>query len=201
MMEHHARRLPHWNVIGKPLFVTFRLWGRLPANRVFPPDTLNAGKAFVAMDRILDKAQTGPLFLKIPEIAHCVVEAIKEGESRFRRYDLHSYVVMANRVPMLVTPHVVSQKWLGPLKGFTSHQANQILGRTGSHVWQDESYDHLVRNGEEFRRIQHYIESNPVKAGLVSAPGEIPLVQPSRLKGGCSQDWLPHSYLLHYCVE
>jgi REP element-mobilizing transposase RayT len=81
---------------------------------------------------------------------------------------------MSNHVHMLVTPHVVATKWLGPLKGFTSHQANQILGLTGRHFWQDESYDHLVRNGEEFSRIQHYIETNPVKAGLVSTPEKFP---------------------------
>jgi hypothetical protein len=29
-----------------------------------------------------------------------------------------------------------------------------------------------VRNGEEFRRIQQYIENNPVTAGLVAMPDE-----------------------------
>ena len=30
-MPHNERRLPHWDVIGSPLFVTFRLHGSLPA--------------------------------------------------------------------------------------------------------------------------------------------------------------------------
>jgi hypothetical protein len=34
--------------------------------------------------------------------------------------------------------------------------------------------DHLARNDEEYRRIQRYIEWNPVKAGLVAAPEEFP---------------------------
>src|SRR4029079_5894564 len=84
------------------------------------------------------------------------------------RYQLHAFVVMANHVHMLVTPTVASTKWLGPLKGYTAHHANRILGRAG-HFWQDESYDHLVRSGAEFERIRAYIENNPVSAGLVGA--------------------------------
>ena len=31
------RRLPHFDVLGQPLFVTFRLHDRLPANRLVRP--------------------------------------------------------------------------------------------------------------------------------------------------------------------
>src|SRR6266852_2644585 len=41
-MQHYERRLPHWDVVGRPLFVTFRLYGSLPASRVFPPERLNS---------------------------------------------------------------------------------------------------------------------------------------------------------------
>ena len=81
---------------------------------------------------------------------------------------------MANHVHLLVTPRVPETRWLGPLKGFTAYRANQILSRSGHPFWQDESYDHLVRNDEEFRRIHRYIENNPVKAGLVAAPEDYP---------------------------
>jgi REP element-mobilizing transposase RayT len=120
------------------------------------------------MDRILDNARTGPLFLREPNIADLVTQAILDGESRFARYQLHAFVVMANHVHMLVTPHIIATKWLGPLKGFTAHEANRILGRQGK-FWQDESYDRLVRSDEEFGKICAYIERNPVAAGLVGA--------------------------------
>jgi putative transposase len=173
-MQHYERRLPHWDVVGRPLFVTFRLHGGLPASRVFPPERMCSGKAFVAMDRILDRARNGPLFLRQPEIADMVVVALRDGEERFRRYQLHSFVVMPNHVHLLVTPQVVATRWLGPLKGFTSFRANQILGRSGGHFWQDESYDHLVKSGEEFDRIRKYIELNPVTAGLVATAEDFP---------------------------
>jgi putative transposase len=167
-MKQYERRLPHWDLVGQPLFVTFRLHGSLPVKRVFPPESLaTSGKAFVAMDRLLDGAMSGPRFLRQPEIAEIVVAALRDGDSQFHRYQLHAYVVMPNDVHMLVTPSVDSARWLGPLKGFTSHKANGLLGTLGRAFWQDESYDHLVRSGVEFERIRAYIERNPVTAGLV----------------------------------
>jgi REP element-mobilizing transposase RayT len=155
-------------VVGQPLFVTFRLHGSLPANRIFPPKRLTSGQAFVAMDRILDRAQYGPSFLKLPEIAALIVNALHEGERTFERYRLHAFVVMSNHVHLLLTPSVSSTRWLGPLKGYTAHEANLLLGRAGKRFWQDESYDHLVRNVGEFERVRRYIEGNPVKVGVVS---------------------------------
>jgi hypothetical protein len=65
-MLRYARRLPHWNAIGRPQFVTFRLHGSLPAIRGFRREQVAAsGEAFVAMDRLLDKGATGPLHLKL----------------------------------------------------------------------------------------------------------------------------------------
>ena len=170
-MSYYERRLPHWDVTGQPVFVTFRLHGSLPANRTFPPTRQTGGAAFAAMDRILDQGRGGPVFLRQPEIARLVVQALLDGEARFHRYQLHTFVVMPNHVHLLVTPNVSARQWLGPLKGFTGHQANAMLGRTGA-FWQDESYDHLVRNVEQFHRIERYIEGNPVSAGLAATPEE-----------------------------
>jgi REP element-mobilizing transposase RayT len=103
-----------------------------------------------------------------------VVEALRDGQSRFERYQLHAFVVMPNHVHLLVTPAVPARQWLGPLKGFTGHEANRILGRRCTPFWQDESYDHLVHNEQEFGRVQHYIEFNPVRAELVALTEEFP---------------------------
>ncbi len=169
-MKHYERRLPHWDTVGQPLFITFRLHGTLPASRVFP-ERLTSGKAFVTMDRLLDQARTGPSFLKRAEIAKLVMNALRAGDGRFGRYQSHAFVIMPNHVHALVTPRVESTRWLGPLKGFTAHEANRLLGVQGKPFWQDESYDHLVRS-EEFERIRTYIEENPVKAGMVGSAAE-----------------------------
>ncbi len=184
-MKHYERRLPHWDVVGEPLFVTFRLHGSLPGNRVFAPDALStAGRAFVAMDRLLDTADRGPFFLRRSEIAELVVGALVAGDSEFHRYELHSFVIMPNHVHMLVTPHVVSTRWLGPLKGFTAYEANKVLGVSGRPFWQDESYDHLVRTKQEFEGIKKYIEQNPVKAGLAACAEEFRWSSANRTEAG-----------------
>jgi len=53
-MQAYERRLPHWDTVGQAMFVTFRLHGSLPASRVFPPERLRNGRAFAAMDKLLD---------------------------------------------------------------------------------------------------------------------------------------------------
>jgi len=50
-------------------------------------------------------------------------------------------------------------------------ECNKLLGRRGT-FWQHESYDQWVRDADELERILHYIENNPVKAGLVKSPDE-----------------------------
>lgn len=65
------------------------------------------------MDRILDQATNSPVFLRKPEIARLVVQALTDGESRFQRYRLHAFVVMPNHVHLLVTPLVTARHWLG----------------------------------------------------------------------------------------
>jgi REP element-mobilizing transposase RayT len=178
-MRHYERRLPHWNVIGAPLFVTFRLHGSLPDNRVFPPARLNSGGAFVAMDKLLDHARNGPLFLRQPEIASMIVEALMHGE-RLGRYEMHAFVVMPNHVHILATSLVKSSDWLRSLKGFTGRAGNKVLGRINVPFWQDESYDRFVRDAQEFRNIRRYIENNPVKAGLVTSPEDFSWSSSSR---------------------
>jgi len=66
------------------------------------------------------------------------------------KYDLHAYVVMSNHVHLLITPHEPLSKITHSLKRFTARKANELLGLTGQPFWQDESYDHLVRNAEGF---------------------------------------------------
>jgi len=124
------------------------------------------------MDRLLDSASSGLLYLRRPEIARLVAEAICYRDREGGHYRLHAWVVMANHVHMLVTPQVPVTTLMHSLKRFTAREANHMLGRTGQAFWQDESYDRLVRDGREFGRIVSYIEMNPVRAGLVSMPEE-----------------------------
>jgi REP element-mobilizing transposase RayT len=125
------------------------------------------------MDSLLDRARSGPLYLRRPEVAELMVSALLYGQDCMKYYELHAWVVMANHVHLLLTPFVEMTKITHSLKRFTAREANRILGLTGP-FWQEESYDRLVRNAGEFDRIVRYIECNPVKAGLVLAPADFP---------------------------
>ena len=151
------------------MFLTWRLFGSLPVNRQFPT-AITSGQAFLVLDRILDGAETGPLFLRRPDLAKLVVEALHYRASHLKHYELHSYVVMPNHVHLLIKPLVPVSKLMQSLKRFTATHANQVLGRTGQPFWQDESYDRVVRDHREFQGITHYIETNPVKAGIAATP-------------------------------
>jgi putative DNA methylase len=77
-------------------------------------------------------------------------------------YTLHAFCVMPNHVHLVCTPlekpngiyHSLTAI-LHSLKRYTAREANRILGRQGA-FWQAESYDHLVRDEGEFRRIIAY---------------------------------------------
>jgi putative transposase len=163
------RRLPHLYVIGEPLFVTFRLHNSLPPKRDFP-SRLPSGKAFVCMDRLLDEERAGPTYLRMPAVANVVIAAIRKGTPG--DYLLHTWVVMPNHVHLLLTPMIEPSVALQRLKGASARKANELLGLGGQPFWQDESYDHLVRNQKEFERIEHYILHNPVRAGLARVEEE-----------------------------
>ena len=52
------------------------------------------------------------------------------------------------------------------IKGRSSRRINLLLNRRGS-LWQEESFDHQLRNNESLRRTCEYIADNAVRRGLV----------------------------------
>jgi REP-associated tyrosine transposase len=152
---------------GRPLAVPHLAPPRRDTPSEFqPPGKTLSGEAFVLMDRKLDSARTGPMFLVKEEIASQVIASLWHGMEA-GNYELASFVIMANHVHVLLLPKIPANKLLKSLKGYTAREANKLLGRTGTPFWQKESYDHWVRNQIEWERIKFYIENNPVKAGLV----------------------------------
>ena len=177
-MAYSVRHLPHLTEIGHPLFVTFRLHGSLPQGREFRQTSMTSGKAFVCMDRLLASERSGPTYLKMPAIAKLVADAIEAGSKD--RYLLHAWVVMPNHVHLLITPQIEVRELMRRLKGSTAREANLLLGLTGQPFWQEESYDHLVRNAYELGKIENYILQNPVQAGLARNEEEYPWSSASR---------------------
>ena len=178
-MAYYHRNLPHWHPEDVSIFLTWRLFGSLPTSfkstarigyATTPPTDLSSGRKFKEMDSILDKATSGPFWLRDSAVASQVTEAIGLGSAKLNFYSLHAFVIMPNHVHLLITPKVPISRITNGLKGVTARNANAILHRTGQHFWQDESFDHWVRSPSQFHRICAYIESNPVSAGLTTKP-------------------------------
>jgi putative transposase len=137
---------------------------------------------FAKLDNYLDTTLVGPHFLKAANVGEIIQSKLKSFDEQY--YWLVAYTVMSNHVHVLLDTycqlaklppdtHISTQnyvpyeKFMQLIKGNASFSINQLLGRKGR-LWQHESYDHLVRNAEEFRNIIWYILNNPVKAGLVN---------------------------------
>jgi len=178
----YRRNLPHWHPENRSIFLTWRLYNSLPASLVEQARTARSvcatkippGRRFQILDTVLDKASTGPLWLRNPLVATHIVETLHKGESALHQYSLHSFVVMPNHVHILISPKIPLSRITNGIKGVTSRRAKSILALQQKHFWQDESFDHWVRSPEQFDTIRAYIENNPVKAGLAAHPEDWP---------------------------
>jgi putative transposase len=134
----YRRRLPHYQRDDRPLFVTF-----------------------CALRSIELSPEARSLTLK-----HCL-------HDNGRTIRLHAAVVMPNRVHLLLTALRDAEGWtfalpdiLKATKGTSARSINNATRSSGP-VWQDESFDHVMRGDESLRETVEYIRQNPVRKGLV----------------------------------
>jgi REP-associated tyrosine transposase len=180
-VSYYRRNLPHWDPEGASIFLTWSLRGTHACQQ--RASTSDPGQAFLSYDRVLDKAVCGPKWLGESTIARCVVDALHFGEQQLALYELSAFCLMPNHVHAVIQPRAPLAKITKSIKGFTAREANRVLGRTGERFWQDESYDHWIRNEAERNRIVRYTERNPVRAGLVETIDEWPWSSATRAGG------------------
>jgi REP-associated tyrosine transposase len=138
----YRRDLPHIQKFDRAHFITFVT----PCQWILPP---------LARDLVLK---------------HCLHEKDK-------KFKLLIAIVMPDHVHMIFIPlwdentaePFTFEEILGPIKGASSHSVNKALHRQG-HVWQDESFDHVLRSEESLDAKIEYVRQNPVRRGLVARP-------------------------------
>ena len=160
-----ARRLPHWRQAGCTYFVTFRLADSFPADLLRQWEELQPKPEFPEQFyQWLDQGH-GQCLLRQPALATIVEAALLHFHGD--RYLLGDYVIMPNHVHALVTPGGAQElsAILHAWKAFTAKNVNQALGQTGK-LWQDESFDHIVRDECALEKFSTYIRGNPQAAGL-----------------------------------
>lgn len=187
--------LPHWEQPGATYFVTYRtadsipqaafdLWKRERADALLRlgidvnrTDWLTAfGNLNWEKKRQFYRQFATKLEQELDQLhGACPLanpDASKIGEENLLRFDgdryhLGGFVVMPNHVHVLVCLdrdiRLTDQckNW----KHYQSREINKLLGLEGR-LWQSESFDHLVRDGDHFHKFRKYIEENPKKANL-----------------------------------
>jgi len=134
---------------------------------------------FGQYDAWLDRClEASPRWLADEQVARLVADTLHASHGR--QFDLVAYCIMPNHVHLLIDTERYVRKpahrgvtapypltdLLKQIKGRTARYCNQLLKRSGS-FWQHESYDHVVRDSQEYERIVRYTLNNPVRAGLV----------------------------------
>src|SRR5262249_22313853 len=94
-----------------------------------------------------------------------VRDHICAGHEQF--YHLAATVAMPDHVHLLLQPMAGMSlaRIMKGIKGVSSKRLNEQRGTRGP-LWQDESWDRIVRDGEEFTEKLNYMLNNPLKAGL-----------------------------------
>lgn len=196
------RNLPHWDVPGACYFVTSCLEGSIPAQGLLELRQLQQGvkrakrpadislanwqllqwkKAFVRIEHWLDR-EPAVRSLADENLAKIVMNSLLHFVPG--RLDVFAFVIMPSHFHWVFRPNenwarglvgtrTPRQVIMHSIKGFSASRCNRHRGESGT-FWQAESYDHWIRDADEFERILLYIEGNPVKAGLVSRPEDWP---------------------------
>ena len=161
----YRRRLPHYQKDDRALFITFRKLTKEP----LPEDE----RSIV--------------------LHHCLHD---DG----KRLTLHGVVVMPDHVHLLLTPlrnaegEMFSlQEILHGLKGASARSINLLRGRSGP-VWQDESFDHVLRSDESLKQKLEYIRQNPVRKGLVKEPEDYRWLWIEDERNTCGRALLPAAF-------
>ena len=94
------------------------------------------------------------------------------------KLQVHGVVVMPDHVHLIFTPLKDDEgnvfglaEIMSGIKGASAHTVNRTLNRRG-HVWQDESFDHVLRSDESTHSKVQYICENPVRKGLAATADE-----------------------------
>jgi len=174
--------LPHWRQEGALYFVTFRLGDSLPqvlldrwrseqrewqTTNVRPSNELLLQSVLERQRQIeswLDR-DYGSCILKDDAAKTIVEEAIRHFDSE--RYELGDFAVAPNHVHALLrtATGVDLSNVLYSWKRYTASALRQIPRlatpfQNSPHLWQRESFDHIVRNAHSLEKIRRYIQKH-----------------------------------------
>ena len=114
----------------------------------------------------------------LPEWARDIVLSCCSHDHQ-KKYELHVAVAMPDHVhiilTLILTPLIDGRRsqifsLIEIMRGIKGASGRRINQRTGMHgaVWQEESFDHVLRCSEGLDAKVEYVLQNPVRKGLVA---------------------------------
>ncbi|MBI4801115.1 MAG: transposase [Elusimicrobia bacterium] len=155
------RNLPHWQIGGFTYFVTFRTKG-MELSSAARKLVLDACLYFDGQRYVLWSAVVMPDHVHLLFQPREMMDQASVGSTGFQPVCMHSQDGCATKWWPL-------SRILHSIKSYTANRINKMLGYTGM-VWQDESFDRIVRDEGEFLEKWDYIRNNPVKNQLAESP-------------------------------
>jgi putative transposase len=111
--------------------------------------------------------------LKFSKDRHCYLQWLYQAKKRYKLTILN-YMVTSNHVHLLVVdPGVrdIIPKSMKLVAGRTGQEYNQRKNRKGA-FWEDRYHATAIESGEHLARCMVYIDTNMVRAGMVSHPSQ-----------------------------
>jgi alanine--tRNA ligase len=133
-----------------------------------------------------------------PQARDVVLKSLLFGHGQ-RRYQLYAACVMPDHVHFLFEPQIKEQDkegkpvfWplselLGSIKSFTAHEINKMENAKGQ-VWENESFDRMMRGDAELEEMFHYICRNPWDSGVVPLTESYPWLWTSDGRESAARD-------------
>jgi putative transposase len=158
--------LPHFDTQEAQQHIVIGLADAL-RDEILAPDPV---KRLWLFDNTLDQG-LGECLLALPNCAAIVQNELLHHDGE--RYRLLAWCVMPNHVHVIVDRMTDLAGTVRRWKTWTSRQINAITGRKGN-LWRREYFERFARNEHHLHTMIHYVESNPVAAGLVASASEWP---------------------------
>ena len=193
---YYRRKLPHIQPKDGVFALTICLAGSLPKHRILElkderalliAEVRKEGKIkeeikakikeieeryFHKFDDLLDKPMSGKTWLAETQIVNIIANSLNYLDEK--EFKIIAYCIMSNHIHLVVY-QCEKQLFdiLNRFKSYTGLMANNLIygkskkGENRKSFWMKESYDHLMRDRNDFNNQVRYVVNNPVKAKLV----------------------------------
>jgi len=174
------RPVPSSEMLDQPRFAAFRPEGFIPrdpfpAGEAIPNDLMGyirnlphvelPGATYFVTWRTVPGAKLSE------EDRSVVLDALRHFDGE--RCHLYAAVVMPDHVHCIVRPleTVSLADWTASVKRFSATEIHKRTNGSGA-LWQDERFDHVIRDERWLAEFFRYVVWNPVEAELINRPSE-----------------------------